>query len=132
MRHTRRHNKKQTGTRKKSWGYHLIVDAARCDPKCISSKKTIETFIKKLVPAIDMIAYGAPRIVRFGEGNKLGYTLVQLIQTSCISAHFCEENNSVYLDIFSCKTFDPKIALRIFDECFHSGKKRIRFLKRQA
>lgn len=132
MRHTRRHNRKRSGTQKKSWGYHLIVDAAQCDSKSISSKKVIETFIKKLVPAIDMISYGAPRIVRFGEGNKLGYTLVQLIQTSCISAHFCEENNSVYLDIFSCKSFDPKVALRIFDECFHSGKKRVRFLKRQA
>lgn len=132
MKHTRRHNKKQIGTRKKSWGYHLIVDAAQCDSKCISSKKVIETFIKKLVPAIDMIAYGAPRIVRFGEGNTEGYTLVQLIQTSCISAHFSEETNSVYLDIFSCKSFDPKVALRIFDEYFHSGKKRVRFLKRQA
>lgn len=131
MRHTRRH-KKQIGTRKHSWGYHLIVDAAECDRKCISSKKTIETFVKKLVPAIDMVAYGAPRIVRFGTGNKMGYTLVQLIQTSSITAHFSEETNSVYLDIFSCKPFDPKVALRIFDECFHSGKKRVRFLKRQA
>jgi len=131
MRHTRRHNKR-TGTRKHSWGYHLIVDAAECDRQCISSKKTIETFVKKLVPAIDMVAYGAPRIVRFGTGNKMGYTLVQLIQTSSITAHFSEETNSVYLDIFSCKPFDPKVALRIFDECFHSGKKRVRFLKRQA
>jgi small GTP-binding protein len=113
-------------------GALLIVDAAQCDPKCISSKKVIETFIKKLVPAIDMIAYGAPRIVRFGEGNKLGYTLVQLIQTSCISAHFCEENNSVYLDIFSCKTFDPKDAIKIVKECFKPAHIKQHFLKRQA
>jgi S-adenosylmethionine/arginine decarboxylase-like enzyme len=55
-----------------------------------------------------MKAYGEPIIVRFGEGNKMGYTLVQLIETSNITGHFCEETNEAYLDVFSCKSFHGK------------------------
>jgi S-adenosylmethionine/arginine decarboxylase-like enzyme len=68
----------------------------------------------------------------FGSGNKRGYTLVQLIETSDITAHFIEETNDIYLDIFSCKSFPPKVAITIFDKYFGSGHKKVRFLKRQA
>ena len=65
-----------------------------------------------------MVAFGPPRVVMFGEGNKKGYTLIQLIKTSCISAHFVEQTNDIYLDIFSCKPFDPKVAERVFCDFF--------------
>ncbi len=55
-----------------------------------------------------MKAFGEPQIVKFGTGNKCGYTLVQLIETSNICAHFVEEDNSFYLDVFSCKEFNEK------------------------
>ena len=53
-----------------------------------------------------MKAYGAPQVVRFGTDDKMGYTLVQLIETSNICAHFCEESNNFFLDVFSCKPFE--------------------------
>lgn len=114
------------------WGYHLIVNAGACDHAAICSKSTIAKFTKELVQAIDMVAFGAPRIVMFGSGNKKGYTLVQLIETSNITAHFTEDTNDMYLDIFSCKSFDPRIALSIVDKHFHPQRKNIHFLKRQA
>lgn len=110
-----RKNKSKTG----AWGYHLIVNAGLCDPQALRSKAIITAFAKRLVKDIDMIAYGPPRVVMFGEGNKKGYTLVQLISTSNITAHFVEETNDIYLDIFSCKPFDKTIALRLFRETFH-------------
>ena len=115
-----------------SWGYHLIVNAAGCDPEAIRSKKTIAAFCKELVKGIDMIAYGKPQIVHFGSAQCKGYTLVQLIETSNIAAHFVEEMNDIYLDIFSCKTFNPKDALRIFDHYFQPHHKKTKFFKRQA
>jgi len=54
-----------------------------------------------------MVPYGKPQIVHFGTGNKAGYTLVQLIETSNIVAHFVEEYDDMYLDVFSCKEFSP-------------------------
>ena len=62
-----------------------------------------------------MKAYGPPQIVHFGEGGKAGYTLVQLIETSNIMAHFVEETNDAYVDVFSCKEFrkeDVEAVLR--------------------
>jgi len=144
MHRDRRHTRKQRHARNKTqkavnavkavkaWGYHLTVDAGNCNPTAIRSKKTIETFVKKLVSAIDMVAFGKPRIVMFGTGNKKGYTLVQLIETSNIMAHFTEETNDIYFDIFSCKSFSPKVALGVIDEYFNPARKHVRFMKRQA
>lgn len=89
------------------WGYHLIIDASKCVAPYIRCKTNINSFAKNLVKKIDMVPYGEPQIQHFGSGNKAGYTLVQLIETSNICAHFVEETNDVYLDVFSCKPFNP-------------------------
>jgi len=117
---------------KRSWGYHLIVNAGGCDPEAIRSKEVIRQFSEELVQRIDMVAYGKPQIVRFGTSVQKGYTLVQLIETSCISAHFSEESNEVYLDVFSCKTFEKKDALAVFTKYFSPKKMTTDFFKRQA
>ena len=122
----------QTRKLKKYWGYHLIVEAAGCTPEALRSKKIIADFSKRLVKEIDMVAYGKPLIQNFGEGNKKGFSLVQLIETSNITAHFVEETNDIYLDIFSCKSFSPSHAIAVFKEFFNPKKIRVRFLKRQA
>jgi S-adenosylmethionine/arginine decarboxylase-like enzyme len=135
MKYTRKHRPRIGSTRKSkqpSWGYHLIINAADCNPEAIRSKQTIAAFVKTLVSAIDMKAYGAPRIVRFGSGLQQGYTLVQLIETSNITAHFAEETNDIYFDVFSCKTFAPKAAIAVFKEYFQPSKLQVKFFPRQA
>ena len=117
---------------KQAWGYHLIINAGLCDPVALRSKETIAKFTKKLVKDIDMVAFGPPRIVRFGSGAQKGYTLVQMIETSCITAHFAEESNDIYLDVFSCKSFDPKVAEGVFRNFFKPTTVEKIFIKRQA
>ena len=123
-----RKNKKN----KKCWGHHLIINGGLCDPVALRSKATIAAFAKRLVKDIDMVAFGEPRVVMFGEGEKRGYTLVQLIETSNIVAHFAEDQNDIYLDIFSCKPFDKAAALRLFRETFHPKNLDSTFMLRQA
>jgi len=127
-----RTTRKCTRKNGRSWGYHLIVNAAGCDPEAIRSKDVIQRFSEELVKRIDMVAYGKPQIVRFGTSVQKGYTLVQLIETSCISAHFSEDTNEVYLDVFSCKTFRQKDALDVFRAYFMPKKMATEFLVRQA
>jgi S-adenosylmethionine/arginine decarboxylase-like enzyme len=115
-----------------NWGYHLVLDIARCAPKSIRCAKNIEGFAKTLVKDIDMVAYGSPQIVMFGTGNKKGYTLVQLIETSNICAHFVEETNDIYLDVFSCKNFDPKVVEEVVKKYFDPETMRGHLLTRQA
>lgn len=100
------------------WGYALALDVARCRPAAIRSRPLIYDFTKKLVKEIDMKAFGEPQIIHFGTGNKAGYTLVQLIETSNITAHFCEQDNAAFFDIFSCKPYDIETAIRVVREHF--------------
>jgi S-adenosylmethionine/arginine decarboxylase-like enzyme len=68
----------------------------------------------------------------FGSGNKKGYTLVQLIETSNICAHFVEETDDMYLDVFSCKKFDICIVEATLQKYFNPvGIKKI-YLERNA
>ena len=115
-----------------SWGYHLILDSARCLPQSIRCKYHIAKFTQDLVQKIDMVPYGQPQIQHFGSGNKAGYTLVQLIETSNICAHFVEETNDMYLDVFSCKEFDPKDVEQMVQLYFQPENKIKNYLVRQA
>lgn len=115
-----------------SWGYHTLIDIARCKPNLIRCPVHIHNFTKTLVKKIDMKAYGEPQIVMFGEGNKKGFTLVQLIETSNITGHFCEETNDAYIDIFSCKPYMVSDALRVVIDHFEPDDYRVSYMERQA
>ena len=130
-RQTSRTHKTQTQSNQ-SWGYHLIVNAGDCDADSLRCKDTITKFAKDLVKKIDMVAFGEPRVVMFGTGSKKGYTLVQLIETSCITAHFVEEFNDIYLDVFSCKPFSVRDALSVFKKAFCPKRLDTQYMKRQA
>jgi len=116
----------------RTWGKHLILDAAGCSPKMIGNAVVVKSFAKSLVKRIDMVPYGEPQVVMFGSGNKKGYTLVQLIETSNITAHFVEENNSMYLDVFSCKDFDSSVVEEAVKEYFDAQVFKSTTILRQA
>jgi len=106
---------------KSAWGFHLALDIGRCNPKLIRCPINIGNFSSALVRRIDMEAYGEPQIVLFGEGNKQGYTLTQLITTSNITGHFCEQDNAAFLDIFSCKPYEVETAVQCVKNYFEPG-----------
>ena len=116
----------------KYWGYHLILDCAGCEHHAITDYDNIYDFTKQLVKDIDMIAYGEPQIVNFGSDDKAGYTLVQLIETSNICAHFVNENDTMYLDVFSCKEYDDEIVKTLVEKYFGAKQIRASYLTRQA
>jgi len=114
------------------WGLHYVLNAARCCPRSIRSAPAITAFSKDLVKKIDMVPFGEPRVHHFGTGNKAGYTLVQLIETSNIIAHFVEETDDMYLDVFSCKEFSPETVRTIVDNYFRPRAVSFQLLQRQA
>ncbi len=116
----------------RTWGKHLMIDAARLNGQAIRNPTRIHHFTAALVKRIDMIPYGPSQVVMFGSGNKKGYTMVQLIETSNICAHFVEENNSMYLDVFSCKDFDPIVVKETVEEYFEAKHMKLKVLTRQA
>jgi S-adenosylmethionine decarboxylase len=114
------------------WGYHLILDVSKCSPRSIRCPSNIHSFSSELVKRIDMVPYGKPQIVMFGSGNKKGYTLVQLIETSNICGHFVEETDDMYLDVFSCKKFDIPTVEEIIQKYFKPLAVKKVYLERNA
>lgn len=115
-----------------SWGYHLTLDCKACDISKISDYNVVHDFAKQLVKDIDMVAYGEPQIVNFGSGNKAGFTLVQLIETSNICAHFCNEDGNAYIDVFSCKPFEEEAVVKLVNQFFNPSKIKTNFMLRDA
>ncbi len=115
------------------FGKHLIVDAAGCNER-IRDGAAIAAFSRRLVEAIDMKAFGEPIVEHFGHDDPKtsGYSLVQLIETSNITAHFCDFTGEAYFDIFSCKDFDAEIALGVIREHFAPSDYHSQFMTRQA
>jgi S-adenosylmethionine/arginine decarboxylase-like enzyme len=97
------------------WGLSTCINLYECDKDLIKSKEKIKEFTIHLCDLLEVKRFGEPVIVHFGRDDRVeGYSLVQLIETSLVSGHFAEYNNSVYIDVFSCKFYNPGLA---FDYC---------------
>jgi S-adenosylmethionine/arginine decarboxylase-like enzyme len=94
----------------KAWGLSTSVDLQHCNPATIKSRAKIKAYVVELCELIGMKRYGDCQIVHFGDGRVAGYSMVQLIETSLISGHFANDTNRAYLDIFSCKGYDPAVV----------------------
>ena len=116
------------------WGYHLILDCSGCDPKKMSDYNNVDNWIRNLVKDIDMQPIGEPRIEYTAAEfpDKAGFTVVQVIVTSSIVAHFVDGLGQIYLDVFSCKHFDPATVENSMKNHFGTSKMRKYYLKRQA
>lgn len=117
----------------KDFGAELILDLHGCDPEIIRSRKKLETFVRRLVRRIKMKAFGEPFLEHFGHKDPVtsGYSLVQLIETSSITAHFSEGKNSVYMNIFSCKSFDREDCKKFCMEYFKAKRVHNRYFVRK-
>ena len=108
--------------RRGSWGLYTSVDLKGCNPESIRDPEQIQRFIIELCDLIDMQRFGEPQIVHFGADERVaGLSMTQLIETSLISGHFANETDAAYLDIFSCKEYEP-IKASEFCKSFFGAK----------
>jgi S-adenosylmethionine/arginine decarboxylase-like enzyme len=102
-----------------AWGLVSSIDLHGCDAATIRDAEAIKRFVYELCDRIGMKRFGDCVVVNFGEDEKVaGFSMTQLIETSLISAHFANLTNTVYLDIFSCKFYDPQVATDFAKEFF--------------
>jgi len=105
------------------WGIASSIDIYNCDPEIIRNAEEIRRFAVELCELIEMKRYGDTLVVHFGEDERVaGYSMVQLIETSLISAHFANLTNTTYLDVFSCKPYDPEIV-KDFAQSYFGGSR---------
>lgn len=107
-----------------SWGKSLALDLFECEHERLTDPDLLKKFVRKLVSVINMVAHGECYVDRFGDGSLEGYSAMQFIETSSVTVHLDEVNNRAFIDVFSCKDFDPKGAITFSKEFF--GAKRLR------
>lgn len=99
------------------YGKHVLLGAAGCNER-LRDLDAIRQFVKELVEAIDMVAYGDVIAARFGSGIEIGISAVQLIETSAITIHTNDAAGDLYLDVFSCKDFEADRVRSLVEEWF--------------
>lgn len=112
---------KEIATAEKVWGVASAIDIYNCNPDKIRCAETVKHFVRQLCDLLEMKRFGETTVVNFGEDEKVaGYSMAQFIETSLVSGHFANLTNTAYIDIFSCKPYNPDIV-RNFAEKYFEG-----------
>lgn len=114
------------------WGLSSTIDLHLCNPDFIKDASKIKQFVIELCDLIKMKRFGECKIVHFGSDEKAeGFSMIQLIDTSLISGHFSNKNNSVHLDVFSCKFYDPWKVAEFAKQFFQAKDYKLNYLLRK-
>lgn len=118
--------------KKTEYGQELIIDLYGCDYSIISSREKLYRFAKEICRVIKMKPYGEPLIPDFGHSlsKTAGPSLVQLIESSSITAHYSPHWRLVCLNVFSCTSFDSSKTLKFAKDFFGAGRAVAFLLKR--
>ncbi len=119
------------------YGIELILDMHECDPATFT-RESIRVYFEKLCVLIDMQRedlhfwddIGLPEEEKQTSPHTQGTSAVQFILTSSIVIHALDQLKSVYINVFSCKDFDPKVAEEFSVEWFSAGDCSARFIER--
>ena len=113
------------------WGVLTSLDIYDCNPKIIRDPDRIKQYVIELCDLIGMKRFGDCQVVHFGKDDRVeGYSAVQFIETSLISGHFSNLTNAAYIDIFSCKPYEPDRTARFSKEFFQAGSVQHHVIKR--
>ncbi len=107
------------------YGYELILDLHDCDSATFT-RESIDGYFETLCKAIDMVKcerywwddVGVPPEEQQSSPHTKGTSAVQFILTSTIVVHTLDLLKAVYVNIFSCKEFDPAMAKKITVDWF--------------
>jgi len=104
----------------KAYGWELVMDLKDANPERFNRKDLKKYLIALCDDVIDMKRerlcwwddHKVPEEERQTEAHTKGTSLVQFILTSTIVIHTLDDLKQVFVNIFSCKEFDPEKALR--------------------
>lgn len=113
------------------WGLLTSLDIYGCNPDTIRDAQQIKRYVCDLCDLIEMRRVGDCQVLHFGQDERVaGYSMVQLIETSLISGHFCNLTQAAYIDVFSCKIYDPEKVATFSQAFFQGNEVRIQVTKR--
>ena len=114
------------------WGLSSCIDLYECNLDLMQDAPVIKEFVVRLCEKIGMKRYGETHVVNFGDEPRVaGFSMMQLIETSLISAHIANESRAIYLDVFSCARYDPKAVAAYAKEYFEAKRFNLRSVERE-
>jgi len=124
--------KKQKFGYKGNYGLELIMDLKGCDLSGLSEKKMGQFFVK-LCNLVDMKRHGAPLFWKdhSDEPHLNGISGIQFIETSNVVCHALPLLKAVYINLFSCKEFDPDDTLMFCKKYWNSSSENHTILIRE-
>ena len=117
-----------------TWGQYGFIDLGECNSFKLRDEATIKRYIEELIVNIKMKQFGEVLAVRFAlhDPKVAGYSAFCFLETSSITAHFAEDSDSIYIDIFTCSELDMDLALKFscdyFDAKYERHGKTIRMI----
>jgi S-adenosylmethionine/arginine decarboxylase-like enzyme len=113
------------------WGVSACIDLYDCDLGLMQDAAEIKRFVRELCELIKMRRFGDTQVVRFGDDPRVtGFSMTQLIETSLISAHFADNSQAIYLDVFSCAPYNPDEAAAFAARFFKAQRSKVRIIPR--
>lgn len=119
------------------YGYELLLDVHSCDPKTFN-RDSIDQFFTELCDVIEMDrceVHFWDDLDEFPEDRQtephaVGTSAVCFILTSTIVIHTLDMLEKVFVNVFSCKTFDPDLASEFTAKWFKGEIKNSTFVNR--
>ena len=119
------------------YGFELLLDLHGCDVSKFN-RSSLRKYFARLCKAIDMkrceLYFWDDVSVPVKEKQTLPHTkgtsAVQFILTSNITIHTLDLLKAAYINVFSCKAYDSKVAEKITKEWFGAKKCNARFIER--
>ena len=119
------------------FGVELILDLHDCNTSTFT-RESISRYLEGLCELIDMKReelyfwddIDIPEEERQASPHTQGTSAVQFILTSSIVIHTLDQLRSIYINLFSCKDFDPKLAEKFTVDWFGAGSFTARFIER--
>jgi S-adenosylmethionine/arginine decarboxylase-like enzyme len=120
-----------------NYGVELILDLHGCDSSKFT-RESISGYFERLCELIDMKRevlhfwddVGVPEKDKQTLPHTQGTSAVQFILTSSIVIHALDQLGAIYINIFSCKAYDPKLAEQFTAEWFSANDCSARFIER--
>ncbi len=121
----------------RAYGFELIVDLHDCDVSKFN-RESIGQYMVAICEAIGMEREdlhfwdyeGVPAEEVSSEAHLSGISAVQFITTSNIVIHTLDKLKAAYVNVFSCKEYDRKVAEKITKEWFGAKECRTHFIER--
>lgn len=116
----------------KIYGIELILDMHKCDTSTFTKENLSKYFIE-LCELMGMKPHGEPMFWH-DDSNRphlKGVSGIQFIETSNIVVHALELLETVFVNIFSCKEFDTKVAEEFTKNFFKAKEVDSRIIERK-